>query len=151
MNDASTAMPDATTLVLRRTFDANMRALFDALTTPSAITEWFGPGPFRVANAAIDLRVGGAWLIEMVSPEGNAHNVGGEYLEVNPPHGVSFTWAWQNEPSEISHVSYALTPAEGGTTLTLTHSRLPSESSRDMHAQGWNGALDKLMPWIATG
>lgn len=151
MNDAWTTMPDATTLVIRRTFDASMPALFDALTNPSAIREWFGPGPFRVANAAADLRVGGAWVIEMVSPEGKPHNVGGEYLEVDPPNGVSFTWAWENEPSEVSHVSYALFPADNGTTLMLTHSRLPSESSRDQHSHGWNGALDKLMPWIATG
>ena len=150
MNDALTETPDATTLMLRRTFDADMDRLFAALTRAEAIREWFGPGPFRVRHAASDLRVGGAWVIEMESPEGNAHNVGGEYLEVDPPKMVAFTWAWTNEPTEISHVRYALTPADAGTTLTLTHSRLPSENSRDLHGQGWNGALDKLMPWIAN-
>ena len=151
MNDAATTTPDATTLMIRRTFDADIATLFDALTNADAIREWFAPGAFSVARAASDLRVGGAWVIEMVSPEGNPHNVGGEYLEIDPPNSVAFTWAWANEPDEVSHVRYNLTRAEAGTMLTLIHSRLPSESSRDRHIHGWNGALDKLMPWIAAG
>ncbi len=148
MSDATTQTPDAATLMLRRTFSAEIGRLFEALTSAEAIRQWFGPGPFRVTRAASDLRVGGAWVIEMESPEGDAHNVGGEYLEVDPPNSVAFTWAWVNEPAQVSHVRYALTPSDAGTTLTLTHSRLPSETSRDMHGQGWNGALDKLVPWI---
>ena len=149
MSDAPIQTPNATTLMLRRTFAADIDRLFDALTQPDAIREWFGPGSFRVRHAAADLRVGGAWVIEMESPEGNAHDVGGEYLEIDRPRMVAFSWAWANEPSEVSHVRYTLTPADDGTTLTLTHSRLPSENSRNLHAQGWNGSLDNLMPWIA--
>lgn len=146
---ATTETPDATTLMIRRTFAADMPRLFDALTRADAIREWFGPGPYTVTHAASDLRVGGAWAIHMQSPEGSPHNVAGEYLEVDPPRAVAFTWAWENAPAEVSHVRYALSPADAGTTLTLTHSRLPSETSRDLHGQGWNGALDKLMPWLA--
>ena len=149
MNDATT-MPDDTTLLIRRTFDADMATLFAALTRPEAIREWFGPGAFKVANVSGDLRVGGTWIIEMLSPEGNPHNVGGEYLTIDPPNSVSFTWAWANEPSEVSHVEYRLSPAASGTTLTLLHTRLPSAESRDRHGMGWNGALDKLVPWIAN-
>lgn len=148
MNDATT-MPDDTTLMIRRTFDADMKTLFAALTDPAAIGEWFCPGTFRVARAEGDLRVGGSWVIEMISPEGNARNVGGEYLAIDPPNSVSFTWAWQNEPAEVSHVEYRLSPADAGTTLTLIHTRLPSVESRDMHGTGWNAALDKLIPFLA--
>lgn len=146
-----TTMPDAATLMIRRTFNVGMETLFDALTRADAIMHWFGPGDFRVAHAESDLRVGGSWLIEMVSPDGNPHNVGGEYLEIDAPRSVVFTWAWANEPTEVSQVAYALSPVdEATTTLTLTHTRLPSETSRDMHASGWNGALEKLAPWLSN-
>jgi hypothetical protein len=32
-----------------------------------------------------------------------------------------------------------------GTELTFTHSHLQTEASRDSHAWGWNGSLDKLV------
>ena len=148
--DAVTQTPDATTLMLRRTFATDMERLFDALTQAEAIREWFGPGPFKVTHAASDLRVGGAWVIEMQSPEGNAHNVGGEYVEIDRPRSVRFTWAWQFEPNEISEVTYRLSPIDETSTLfTLIHTRLPSENSRDLHGQGWNKTLDNLGPWLA--
>ena len=150
MNAPVTEMKDATTLMIRRTYDADVETLFDALTGAEGITGWFGPGTFKVTNCESDVRVGGKWFIEMLNAEGNTHNVGGEYVAVDAPNSVVFTWAWKWEPDEVSQVTYRLSPAEDGkTTLTLIHERLPSENSRDLHGQGWNGALDNLGPWLA--
>ena len=150
MSSAETQMVDAATLMLRRTYAVDIETLFDALTKAEAIKAWFGPGAFTVTHSACDLRVGGHWVIEMLSDEGNAHNVGGEYIEIDRPRSVRFTWAWQFEPNEISEVTYRLSPIDEASTLfTLIHTRLPSENSRDLHGQGWNKTLDNLAPWLA--
>ena len=151
MNAPVTEMQGETALMIRRTFDTDKETLFRALTSAEGITGWFGPGTFKVINCQSDLRVGGAWFIEMVNAEGNTHHVGGEYLSIDAPNSVVFTWAWKWEPDEISQVTYRLGSNEGGeTTLTLTHEKLPSENSRDLHAQGWNGALENLSPWLTN-
>ena len=151
MNEPMTQMTDATTLMIRRTFEADIETLFDAITRAEAITGWFGPGTFKVTHAASDLRPGGKWVIEMTNAEGKSHNVGGEYVEVDRPSSVRFTWAWHFEPGEVSEVTYRLSPVtDTSTQLTLIHTRLPSEGSRDQHAGGWNGALDNLAPWLAS-
>ena len=150
MNEAETQMVDAATLMLRRTYSADIETVFNALTKAEAIKAWFGPGAMKVTHSACDLRVGGRWVIEMLTPEGNMHNVGGEYIEIDRPRSVKFTWAWQFEPDEVSEVTYRLKRInEGSTLFTLIHSRLPSENSRDLHGQGWNKTLDNLGPWLA--
>lgn len=147
---AAAADRDETKLVIRRSFDADVETLFEALTNPEALKDWFGPGTAKVRHATSDLRVGGRWSIEMIGDNCEEHNVSGEFVEVDPPRKVAFTWAWRSTPDRVSQVTYALKPeAEGRTTLTLTHERFASADIRDRHEFGWNGSLDKLAPWLA--
>lgn len=146
----STPVKDDTTLVIRRSYDANVDTLFHALTNPEALKAWFGPGSAKVHHAESDLRVGGKWAIEMIGDNCEEHNVSGEYVEIDAPRRVVFTWAWRSTPDRVSQVTYALTPAgDGKTTLTLTHERLANAEIRDKREFGWNGSLDKLKPWLA--
>lgn len=150
MNKESSAFEGDTTLVIRRSFDAEIETLFRALTDPAALMEWFGPGTAKVHHAESDLRVGGKWAIEMIGDNCEECNVSGEYVELDAPRKVVFTWAWRSTPDQVSQVTYALSPAgKGRTTLTLTHERLANAEVRDKHAFGWNGSLDNLAPWLA--
>jgi len=150
MNFPETVTPDETTLVIRRSFDADMETLFRALTDPEAVKSWFGGCTMKVRHAENDLRAGGRWAIGMVGDDGEEHNVSGEYVEIDAPHKAVFTWAWRSTPDRVSRVTYALTPAgDGRTTLTLTHERLANVEARDKHAFGWNACFDKLGPWLA--
>lgn len=146
MNAPSPEMTGETALMLRRTFDVDMATLWRALTDPAAWMQWFGAKMATPHHTEADLRVGGKWAIEMKGNEsGDPHNVRGEFLEIDEPNRVSFTWAWYSAPEAISVVTYALTDAaEGGTTLTLTHERLPSTEARDGHAMGWTATVDSL-------
>ncbi len=146
----TTAGKDETTLVIRRSFDADMETLFRALTDPQALKDWFGPGAARVNHATSDLRVGGKWAIGMTGGDGEAHDVSGEYVEIDVPRKIVFTWAWRSTPDRVSRVTYTLAPEGAGRTrLTLTHERLADATVRDRHESGWNASLDKLAPWLA--
>lgn len=141
---------DETTLMIRRSFAADLDTVFDALTNPAALRQWFGPGTVTPTTVSCDLRVGGQWAIEMVDPDCNEHNVSGEYLEIDPPNRVVFSWAWASTPDAVSRVTYALSRGERGqTVLTLTHERLGDGQIRDRHGIGWGGSLDNLAPWLA--
>ncbi len=151
MNAPTTTMTGETSLTIRRTFAVDIETLFKALTQPEAIAQWFGPGGASVDRCEADLRVGGHWFIEMTSSGGEEHNVSGTYTEFDPPNSVSFTWSWYSTPDRVSLVTYRLSASgDGQTTLTLTHEKLADSDVRDRHAFGWNGALDKLEPWLAA-
>ena len=119
---------------LRRTYDAPIEDVWDALTTPERITRWFLP-------ISGDYRVGGRYQFE-----GNA---GGEILTCERPHRLAVTWVYGEvtSPSDVSEVEVRLTSAgEGTTTLELEHTAIVPDDRWDQYGPGavgvgWDGAL----------
>ena len=138
-----------TSLTLVRRIAARPAIVFDALVTPAGIASWWGPDDGPVLLAEIDIRVGGGFRVRFRMLDGTEHESTGQYLELDKPTRLVMTWRWTDggdpeETGEESRVEIDLRPIDTGTELTFTHSRLQSEGSRDSHAWGWNGALDKL-------
>jgi len=68
----------------------------------------------------------------------------GEYLEVNRPERLVFTWA---SPCSIddSTVTLEFSAIDQSTTeIKLTHIRFIDEETRSDHEGGWSNILDKL-------
>ena len=100
---------------LRRTYDAPIDEVWDALTNPERITRWFLP-------ISGDYRVGGRYQLE-----GNA---GGEILTCERPNRFRVTWVYGEtaSPGDISELEIRLAPAEEGTTtLELEHTAVVPE------------------------
>jgi uncharacterized protein YndB with AHSA1/START domain len=133
-----------TSLELTRTLPAPPERVWHALTDARALAGWFWP---QLDNTVeIDLRPGGTYRI--TGPKAGIA-VAGEYLAVDPPRRLVFTWWWDGEP-EQSHVTVELRASPDGTVLTLVHDRFREESTRDQHAQGWHDCLDRLPDWLVT-
>jgi uncharacterized protein YndB with AHSA1/START domain len=148
--DVATAVKPS--LTIKRRLRAPPAKVFAAWTDPEKIKRWMGPGDIVTVRAESDLRAGGRYRIEMRSPDGKPHNVGGVYREVVADEKLVFTWAWDAAPSDEPYeslVTVLLKPEDGGTLLTLTHEKLFDEASRDGHHHGWMGALDKLEKLVA--
>ena len=140
-----------TALMLRRTFNADIQTVWTALTDPKAWMLWFGAQMATPQHTEADLQVGGKWAIEMVGKDsGESHNVKGEFVEIDAPSRVSFTWAWYSTPDRVSLVTYALTDHGDSTTLTLTHERFANVEARDGHNRGWTATLDNLEAFLAA-
>lgn len=142
-----------TSLTLVRRIAARPQIVFDALTAPAAIAQWWGPDAGPVLIAESDARVGGHFRVRFRMQNGSEHEAQGEYLEIAPPARLVMSWRWAaggepDEAGEESRIEINLRPIEGGTELTFTHARLASEASRDKHQRGWNGALDKLARYL---
>lgn len=149
MNAPITEMTGPTSLMIRRTFDADIETLFRALTDPRAWMSWFGGGKATPVDTDADLKVGGAWHINLRGKDGSEFGVFGEFTEIDAPNAVSFTWSWTGTPDRISQVSYRLSAAENNqTTLTLIHDRFFDSESRDGHSAGWNATLELLVGYL---
>ncbi|MEM1201417.1 MAG: SRPBCC domain-containing protein [Pseudomonadota bacterium] len=134
-------------LAIRRTYNATPAEVFAALSQAEALSEWFSPYPGEVI-AETDLRVGGAWSIQMAQPDDEPAKVFGEYLEIVKDERLAFTWAWAGTPDRVSKVTIDLADQGGATLLTLTHTQFFDEAARDRHKLGWSACLEKLGPYL---
>jgi uncharacterized protein YndB with AHSA1/START domain len=103
----------ARTVVLRRTYDAGIEDLWDALTNPERLPRWFLP-------VTGDLQLGGKYQLQ-----GNA---GGEIRTCEPPKLLRVTWAYGENitDQDIGEVEVRLTPGANGTTdFELSHAAVP--------------------------
>ena len=84
-------------LVVRRTFNAPARIVFDAWTKPELLKRWWAPKSFGVSlfECEQDLRVGGTYRFAFGRDPGNPEVFSGRYLEVNPPSRVVLTQLYE--------------------------------------------------------
>ena len=117
-------------VILRRTYDAPIHDVWDALTNPERIGRWFLP-------ISGDYRVGGSYQFE-----GNA---GGTILSCDRPNALHVTWAYG--PGEPSEVWVRLSPAgDDATTFELEHIAVVPDEMWDQFGPGavgvgWEGGL----------
>ncbi|MFE4537665.1 SRPBCC family protein [Streptomyces scopuliridis] len=107
------AAGEARTVLLRRTYDAEVADVWDAVTSPERIGRWFLP-------VSGEFKVGGRYQLE-----GNA---GGEILECAAPERLRVSWLFGPDPG-FSEVEVRLAPeGEGRTVFELEHvSVVPEE------------------------
>ena len=124
--------------------------VYDAWTDPKSVMEWMIPMPGGRTRATLEARVGGRFQIDMMS-EGKTYPHEGEYLRLERPRLIEFTWISQATGRQRSVVRVELRPiAGGGTELSLTHLELPSEQAAQEHHGGWSAALDRLGEVLST-
>ncbi|MGH8223438.1 MAG: SRPBCC family protein [Woeseiaceae bacterium] len=130
---------------LSRRIAATPDEVFDAWTRADALSQWLipcGPGSTR---AQLDARVGGHFKIDM-NNDGELIPHHGEYLRLERPSLLQFTWISQHTGNKRSVVTVELAAAgRGETDLTLTHHLLPSQQAADGHTKGWTVILDELV------
>ena len=79
-------------LVFERFIDAPTRLVWEALTKPEHLKEWYMPREWgRVARAEMDLRPGGAFAIDTVVGDGPEFRNLGCFLDVVPMERVVWT------------------------------------------------------------
>lgn len=136
-------------LTLKRRFNATPEKVYAAWTDPTQLVKWFGPDSGPVTKAETDVRVGGRYMVEFNTEDGEKHNVSGVYREVETNAKLQFTWRWITMPERESLVTILIKPDGDGSILTLIHEQFFDEAARDGHEQGWTGCLAKLERLVA--
>ncbi|WP_341202248.1 SRPBCC domain-containing protein [Planomicrobium okeanokoites] len=78
-------------LTMARRINANSTDVFKAWTKPELMKKWLFTTEARNVVAKNDLRVGGKWEI-VDRREGEEYRATGEYLEIDAPHRLGFTF-----------------------------------------------------------
>ena len=111
--------PNELEIVTTRAFDAPLELVFDVLTKPEHVRNWFAPFTCEVTECSIDLRVGGSYHIVFVTEEGTECSFRGTYLEVEPPTRTVATWLFEGWPDADAVESVDLRETDGVTTITV--------------------------------
>ena len=129
-----------------RQLAASQSVVFDAWTDAQSIKEWMDVTPGPALSVDLDLRVGGQIRIVMGESEDNeAAVITGEFVEIEPPNRLVFTWRSVATNEQDSLVTVELTPdGPDATKLTLTHEQLPTKESAEGHKAGWIAISEKL-------
>ena len=137
-------------LTLVRRIKAPPAKVFDALTRPEMMVQWWGPDPTPPIKAEADLRVGGRYRVVFSTKDGERHETHGVYREIAPARRLVFTFQWVTFPDREMLVTLDLAPTADGTEITLLHEQFFDEAVRDDHHQGWNGTFDRLQVLLET-
>ncbi len=111
--------------------------VFPFFTDPNKMIVW------KAIEATLDPRPGGIFRINVTGRD----IARGQYIEIDPPRRVVFTFGWESESSLVppgsTTVEITLVPDGDGTRVRLVHSGIPDEI-RAGSAEGWDHYLLRL-------
>jgi uncharacterized protein YndB with AHSA1/START domain len=127
-------VPEVLTATVR--ISAPPADVFPYFVDPALMIQWIGEWA--------DLRPepGGTFALDFSQTA-----VRGEYVEIDPPRRVVFTWGVAGKdslPPGSTTVEVVLTADGPDTLVELFHHNLPAEEV-DSHVEGWTAMLDRLV------
>ncbi|THD55766.1 SRPBCC domain-containing protein [Phenylobacterium sp.] len=125
-------------------FAATPEQVFDAWLDPAIARRFlFATRDGEMIRAEVDARVGGRFTFVDRRPEMGDVLHTGEYLEIDRPRRVAFTFAVPQFNPDFTRVTVEIVPAGAGCDLTLTQSDVPAEWA-ERSQEGWAMILDWL-------
>jgi uncharacterized protein YndB with AHSA1/START domain len=127
------------TTVYERTLaiDASPETVWEFLVDPEKLMRWKG------INADLETQPGGIFRCEVIP----GHIARGEYVEIDKPNKLVFTWGWdgsEDVPPGSSTIEIELASDGEGTSLRFVHKDLPNAEAIASHAHGWDHYLPRL-------
>ena len=141
---------DDPVLVVRRRIAVPRERVFEAWLNSTSLAHWMRPGDCTTATVTVDPRVGGGFRIVMEGPTHGAVEHHGEYLAIEPPALLSFTWISRPTDHRATVVTIEFHERDGGTELVLTHRGLPPKAVEG-HRQGWTDIMRLLDEALSGG
>jgi uncharacterized protein YndB with AHSA1/START domain len=143
--------PTELEIVTTREFDAPLELVFDALTKPEHVRNWFAPFTDVVTECSIDLRVGGHYHIVFVTEDGKECSFRGTYLEMEPPTRTVATWLFEGWPDADAVESVDLEETDGVTKLTMRLA-FSDQAGRDhmTMSDGQEDSFNKLEDYLRS-
>jgi uncharacterized protein YndB with AHSA1/START domain len=141
----------APVLVVRRQMAVPRERVFEAWLDSESLAQWMRPGNVTHATVTVDPRVGGGFRIVMEGrTDGGDYEHRGEYLAIEPPSLLSFTWISQATDHQPTVVTIEFHERGMGTELVLTHRRL-APTAIEGHRAGWTDIVRLLEEALTRG
>ncbi len=146
--------PETLSVNVSRFIRAPRERVFEAWIQPALRRKWWrthsGAG---LTACEIDARVHGRYCMKQIGGGCESPNedpnyewiMEGEFLEVDPPQRLVFTWNVNHDPPIIGErVTIEFRQAEGGTDVTIKHEGILSSAMRDGTEGGWTALLEAI-------
>src|SRR4029079_5090761 len=117
-------------LVVKRTFNAPARLLFEAWTKPELFKQWWVPKSIGMTlrSCEMDVRVGGRYRLEFGNDPSKPVAFFGKYVEVTPHSRLAWT---NDEGGEGGAVTTVTFEEKGGQTVLVLHELYPTKEAAD--------------------
>ena len=143
-------MNDAVTVRVQRVMPAAPEVVFDEWLDRESLREWMCPRPVRVVDVTVEPHVGGTVRFD-VDDSGTRVLITGQFLAVDRPHRLRFTWSNSNwaDPTTESVVNVAFEPVgDDETLMSIEHSLLPPAEFESFD-NGWTLTFEQLAAVLA--
>jgi uncharacterized protein YndB with AHSA1/START domain len=120
--------------------------VFRMLTEPERLERWWGPRGFATAVVQLELTVGGRYRFAMRPPDGEPFHLSGEYVDIDPPSRLAYTFVWDPPAPDDREttVRLGLRQRQDGTELSLSQGLFATEERRALHRDGWTESFERL-------
>lgn len=133
-------------LKLTRIIHAPRQEVFEAWTNAESVKQWMCPEGSSVSFVELDVRVGGAFRVDMhIDGADTIHT--GIYREIIPPEKLVFTWVSKHTHYRESLVTLEFLAHGEATELILLQTQLPDDEAAKRHTVGWTQLIEHLMHW----
>jgi uncharacterized protein YndB with AHSA1/START domain len=146
------AAPTDLVLTLECLLPASPSRVFAALTEPHELAQWWGPHGFTIPDVQLDLNVSGLYRFAMQPPEGELFHLTGEFLEIDPPSRLVYTFRWEEpDPDDRETVVWlTIEPAGETTKVSLWQGTFATEERLELHRGGWTESFEKLQAFLGA-
>ena len=136
---------------MKRVLPAPRALVFRACTEPSELRKWWGPRDFTAPSIEMDLRPGGSYRIAMQPPDGDMFYLAGEFVEVDPPARLAYTFRWEDPDPDDRETLVTLSFGDLGesTEVLFTQGAFATEERRALHDQGWTDGFERLQELLS--
>lgn len=130
-------------VTVQRHIAASPEKVFEAWVNPEVACKWLMASAQSVpSDYTLDTQVGGEWTIHRRT-EDKIYTAVGEYVEIDPPRRLVFTFSMPQFAVDVGTVTVVITPDKDGSLVTLTQSGDRPGYERST-AHGWEGMLIRL-------
>jgi uncharacterized protein YndB with AHSA1/START domain len=131
-------------LKLTRIINAPRQEVFEAWTNAESVKQWMCPEGSSVSFVELDVRVGGAFRVDMhIDGADTIHT--GIYREIISPEKLVFTWVSKHTHYRESLVTLEFRAHGETTELILLQTQLPDAEAAERHRVGWMQLIEHLM------
>jgi uncharacterized protein YndB with AHSA1/START domain len=139
-------------LVLKRIYDAPVKAVWDAWTDPKQAAQWWGPRGWHITTHSKDLKPGGKWKYDMHGPNGEFFENVTVYHEVEPQARLVYDHGGSEDRPPLFRVTVTFEEKKGKTHMKMIMA-LPSpealeETKKIIKHAGGNSTWDRLAEYL---
>jgi uncharacterized protein YndB with AHSA1/START domain len=147
------AEPGGSQVVTSRYLPATPEKVFQALTNPDLLGQWWGPRRYETIIDEYEPRRGGRWRF-IHKAEGEEHGFNGVIHELLVDERITQTFEYEGMPGHVALEQLKLEPEGDGTRITTVSAFTCVEDRDGMVNSGMEGGLtesyDRLVELVTT-